>query len=64
MFNSKFFVMRNDKVIKKNALKNVIAQAFRVMKKDNDNYLIKHLMKSMSRRIATCNLVHDDHIIY
>lgn len=56
--------MRNDKVIKKNALKNVIAQAFRVMKKDNDNYLIKHLMKSMSRRIATCNLVHDDHIIY
>ena len=56
--------MRNDKVIKKNVLKNAIAQTFRVMKEDNDNYLIKHLMKSMPRRMTTCNLVHNDHITY
>ena len=64
MLNSKLLIMRGDKMIKKNVLKNAIAQTFRVMKEDNDNHLIKHLMKSMPRRMTTCNLVHDDHIIY
>ena len=64
IFNSKLLIMRSDKIIKKNVLKNAIAQTFRVMKKNNDNHLIKHLMKSMSRRMTTCNLVHDDHITY
>ena len=61
MFNLKFSIMRSNKEIRKNASKNIIAQTFRVMKEDIDNYLIKHLMKSMSRRIAACNLVHGDH---
>ena len=59
--------MGNNKKIKKNkknVLKNVIAQTFRVMKKDINNYLIKYLIKSMSSRMTTCNLIHDDYIIY
>ena len=64
MLNSELLIMRGDKVIEKNALKDAIAQAFRVMKEDNDSHLIEHLMESMSRRMAACNLVHGDHITY
>ena len=38
MLNSELLVMRGDKVAKKNALKDAIAQAFRVMKEDNDYF--------------------------
>ena len=40
MFHSKLLIMRNDKKIKKNILKNVITQAFHVVKKNINNYLI------------------------
>ena len=64
MLNPELLIMRGDKMTKKNALKNTIAQAFRVMEEDNDSHLIEHLMKSMPRRMAACNLVHGDHTIY
>ena len=64
MLNPKLLIMRGGKVAKKNALKDAIAQAFRVMKENNDSHLIEHLVESMPRRMAACNLVHGDHTTY
>ena len=64
MLHPELLVMRGGKKAKKNALKDAIAQAFRVMKEDTDSHLIEHLLKSMPRRMAACNLVHGDNTIY
>ena len=42
MLNLELLVMRGDKKTKANTLKNVIAQAFRVMKEDIDNHYLNY----------------------